>query len=67
MVSGRPRDSDSKFSQALTDFGFTQSRSDYSLLNKGSGSSFVALLVYMEDIFLAVPPLTSFNLDDIFT
>ncbi|XP_068647981.1 uncharacterized mitochondrial protein AtMg00810-like [Aristolochia californica] len=45
----------SKFSHVLINFGFLQSKSDYSLFTKGHGSSFVALLVYVDDIILTGP------------
>ena len=44
-----------KFSHSLIQFGFSQSKSDYSLFTKGSGSSFVALLVYVDDIIITGP------------
>ena len=41
-----------KFSSAIINAGFTQSKSDYSLFYTGSGDSYVALLVYVDDIII---------------
>ena len=41
-----------KFSQSLLQYGFSQSKSNYSLFTKRSGSQFVALLVYVDDIII---------------
>ena len=42
-----------KFSSALIAFGFTQSKADYSLFTKHSGDTFLALLVYVDDVIVA--------------
>lgn len=44
-----------KFSTALINVGFTQSKCDYSLFTTGSGNAFVALLVYVDDIIITSP------------
>jgi len=43
----------SKFSNFLLDLGFLQSMADYSLFTRTQGSSFIALLVYVDDIAIA--------------
>ena len=45
----------STFTASLLEFGFTQSRNDYSLFANRRGASFVALLVYVDDIIIAGP------------
>lgn len=48
----------SKFSDVLLSLGFSQSKSDYSLFIRGSGSEFIALLVYVDDIIITGASLT---------
>jgi hypothetical protein len=42
-----------KFSSALLEFQFIQSKADYTLFTRTQGSSFIALLVYVDDIVIA--------------
>nr|KYP66808.1 Retrovirus-related Pol polyprotein from transposon TNT 1-94 [Cajanus cajan] len=44
-----------KFSTTLISQGFKQSKFDYTLFTKGSNSTFIAILVYVDDIVIAIP------------
>ncbi|XP_059436891.1 uncharacterized mitochondrial protein AtMg00810-like [Corylus avellana] len=52
----------SKFSTALIELDFTQSKADYSLFTRLKGSSFITLLVYVDDVAIAIndPQAVSF-------
>lgn len=43
----------------MVQFGFTQSKSDYSLFTPGSGTTPVVVLLYVDDIILAGPNLSA--------
>nr|KYP60496.1 Retrovirus-related Pol polyprotein from transposon TNT 1-94 [Cajanus cajan] len=44
-----------KFSTTLTSQGFNQSKYDYTLFTQGTNSTFIAILVYVDDIVIASP------------
>ncbi|GKB47607.1 putative RNA-directed DNA polymerase [Tanacetum coccineum] len=47
-----PRQCNASITQTLFEHGFIQSKSDYSLFTKTDGNSFIALLVYVDDIII---------------
>lgn len=49
------REWNAEFCRALFSFGFTQSAHDHCLFTTGSGDSFLALLVYVDDVLIAGP------------
>lgn len=46
-----------KLSSALSNMGFSQSKADPSLFTKGKDNTFMAVLVYVDDILVASPDL----------
>lgn len=44
-----------KFTEAVLKIGFIQSKSDYSMYTRGSGDTFVVILLYVDDIILSSP------------
>ena len=42
-----------KFSKVLVQLGFLQSKAEYSLFTRQEGESFIALLVYVDDVLIA--------------
>ncbi|XP_062118563.1 uncharacterized mitochondrial protein AtMg00810-like [Humulus lupulus] len=51
------RQSHTKLTEALLHDGFTQCKADYTLFTKGKETSFIALLVYVDDIIITGPDL----------
>ncbi|GJS32458.1 putative RNA-directed DNA polymerase, partial [Tanacetum coccineum] len=57
-----PRKWNEKLTSVLVDYGFQQSKNDYSLYTKSKGNSFVILLVYVDDILITGNDITKINL-----
>nr|KYP57114.1 Putative transposon Ty5-1 protein YCL074W family [Cajanus cajan] len=49
------------FSNTLISHGFTQSKYDYTFFTKGLKATFIAILVYVDDIVLAIPSSNMIN------
>ncbi|KAL0427173.1 UNVERIFIED_CONTAM: Retrovirus-related Pol polyprotein from transposon TNT 1-94 [Sesamum latifolium] len=61
-----------EFTSKLVSYGFTQSANDHCLFIRGFGTTFVALLIYVDDVLLTGPSLdlltsVKLYLDDLFT
>ena len=56
-----PKSKIQRFSLAILTEGFKQSTSDYSLFTKGKVSSFISLLVYVDDIIITGPSTHSID------
>ena len=50
-----------KFSTALLEFGFIQSKADYTLFTRSSEGCFIALLVYVDDVLVASDSSTAIS------
>ena len=50
-----------KFRTTLTSQNYIQSKHDYTLFTKGTCSSFIAILVYVDDIVIASPDKTTIH------
>ena len=55
-----------KLTSCILDFGFSQSKADYSLFIKSTDNSFIALLVYVDDIIVASDSLDSIDVLKVF-
>lgn len=51
----------SKLSTSLIEFGYTQSKADYTLFTRVCRNSFTALLIYVDDVILAGNDLAAFD------
>ncbi|GJU81182.1 putative RNA-directed DNA polymerase [Tanacetum coccineum] len=57
-----PRKWNEKLTSVLVDYGFQQSKNDYSLYTKSKGNSFVILFVYVDDILITGNDISEINL-----